>query len=320
MTILPSVYSVENVTKGHPDRVCDQIADALLHAYEQADPYARVAIEVLGTAGHVLITGEVTSSAHVDAVAITQRVLRDVGYDETLPIQTLIHEQSREIGGAVDQGGAGDQGVMYGFACDETPEQLPLGVALTRRWIARLEHARESGLLPWLKSDGKVQVTMRNGIVETVVLSTQHTEDVSLEELQRAVREHVLLPELLSQSTEPRILINPAGRWTVGGFTADTGLTGRKLACDTYGGLVQNGGGSTHGKDLTKVDRSASIRAREVAQALVSAGHAKECLVSVAYAIGIESPVMLEAVNERGESLAHLVDPSRFLVGELVKN
>ncbi len=342
MSFIPSVYSVENITKGHPDRVCDRIADAILHAYEQADPHARVAIEVLGTAGLLLITGEVScvilsepclpagreSSTsrgipNLDPASIALTILKDLGYDTQVKIDVRLNTQSTQIAQAADHG-AGDQGIMYGYASDETPEFFPLGVALTRRLVARLEQARESGEILWLLPDGKVQVTIRHGVVDTIILSTQHKEGVSLDEVRRVVQEKVIIPILSSlrggvidDEAIPRTLINSSGLWTIGGFIADTGLTGRKLSCDTYGGLIPNGGGSTHGKDMTKVDRSASLVAREVAIEIIKSGKARECLISVAYAIGIDEPIMFEVMNERGESIKDLVDIKRFGVGEM---
>ncbi len=321
MSFIPFVYTVENVTKGHPDRVCDRIADAILHAYEAADPYSRVAIEVFGTNGLLLIGGEVSSSASVDVWEIAYTILQEIGYEKQVKIEVRIHGQSTQIAGAVDRGGAGDQGIMYGYACDETSEFLPLGVALSRRLVARLEDVREFGEISWLRPDGKVQVTIRDRFVDTVLMSVQHDESVLLEELQETIKEKIIDPVIPSKCRrieESRILVNPAGLWTVGGFVADTGLTGRKLACDSYGGILPNGGGSTHGKDLTKVDCSATLAARKAAVEIVKSGKARECLVSVAYAIGMEKPLMLEAVNERRESIVHLIDPSGFSVKNLL--
>ncbi len=321
MSYIPNTYTVEDVTKGHPDRVCDRIADAILYAYQQTDPLARVAIEVFATSGYMIIGGEVTaklSLSSCDIRNIAHSILQDLDYHNHVKIDVRINTQSTEIAGAVDKGGAGDQGIMYGFACDETPEFFPLGIALTRRIIARLENARESGEIPWLLPDGKVQVTIRNGNVDTVLLSTQHEEGMSLQTVRKFVHKNIILPELAEDGNNPRILINPAGLWSIGGFVADTGLTGRKLSCDTYGGLIPHGGGSSHGKDLTKVDHSAAMAARKVAVEIIKSGNARECLLSVAYAIGVEEPLMLTVLNEDHQDISNLIDKKIFNAKNLV--
>ncbi len=324
MSLLPSVYTVESVTKGHPDRVCDQIADRVLHEITSRDPGARVAVEVFGCKGVVTIGGEVTTSLTVDYEALAHEVLENVGYD---PVEFRLHmnQQSPQISAAVSDGGAGDQGIMYGYATADTASHLPLGVDLARGLTDRLETLRESGEVPWLKSDGKSQVTIRDGAPEVFVVSTQHNEDVGLDEVRSVLTHRLVLPLLSSlrgaagdEAILPRILINPAGAWSIGGFHADSGLTGRKLAVDGYGGILPGGGGSTHGKDNSKVDRSATYKAREVAVDLVRRGLARECLISVAYAIGVNEPVMLHAINEEREEITHLLNSKVFLASRLL--
>jgi S-adenosylmethionine synthetase len=271
----------------------------------------------------VTIGGEVTTNANVDYEALAREVLESVGYD---PVEFRLHmnQQSPQISEAVSAGGAGDQGIMYGYATADTVSHLPLGVDLARGLTSRLEELRESGELPWLRSDGKSQVTIRDGQPEVIVVSTQHDANGSLEEVRSTLTDRLVLPIASSlrgsEATEailPRILINPAGAWSIGGFHADSGLTGRKLAVDGYGGILPGGGGSTHGKDNSKVDRSATHKAREVAVDLVRRGLAREVLISVAYAIGIDEPVMLHAINENQEEITHLLDPEVFLASRL---
>ncbi len=333
MSFIPDVYTVECVTKGHPDRVCDQIADRILAEITNQDPAARVAVEVFGCKGILTIGGEVTTSARVDYEGLAREVLEGVGYD---PVETRVHiiSQSPQISQAVGTGGAGDQGIMYGYATDETKNYMPLGVELSRQLTAELERLRESGEIPWLKSDGKTQVTIRDGRPEVIVVSAQHDVSVSLEEVRETLLQKLVSPLLkaVRGSEEPsgsrrgglrgvivksKVLINPAGAWSTGGFNADSGLTGRKLAVDGYGGIIPGGGGSTHGKDNSKVDRSATAKAREVAVDLVRQGLAHECLISVAYAIGIDEPVMLHALNENQEEITPLLDPNVFLASRL---
>lgn len=333
MSLLPSIYTVESVTKGHPDRVCDQIADRILHEITSQDPTARVAVEVFGCKGVVTIGGEVTTDAVVDYEALARETLESVGYD---PVEFRLHlnQQSPEISSAVSTGGAGDQGIMYGYATADTASHLPLGVELARGLTSRLEELRESGELPWLKSDGKSQVTICDGVPEVIVVSTQHDPSVSLEEVRVTLVDRLVHPltsslrgngievrpkdrTRLRRAILPRVLINPAGTWSIGGFHADSGLTGRKLAVDGYGGILPGGGGSTHGKDNSKVDRSATHKAREVAVDLVGRGLAREALISVAYAIGVDEPVMLHAINENREEITHLIDPGLFLASRL---
>jgi S-adenosylmethionine synthetase len=301
-------YTVESVTSGHPDKVCDQISDAILDAYLALDPKSRVAVEVFGGHGKLVIGGEVTSLGKVDYVKIARDVYKDIGYTDELEISAHIVEQSPDIALGVDTGGAGDQGIMYGFATDETPEFLPKGVVLTHKLAKSLEEARKSGKISWLGPDGKTQVTYSNGKLSTVLISTQHKEEITLEQIKKEVTEKIIFP-LLSpgEINELKIIVNPTGKFIAGGFEADTGLTGRKIMVDTYGGLIPHGGGCFSGKDSTKVDRSGAYMARYVAKNLVAGGYGKEVLVSVAYAIGMAEPLMIEAINEKGEDLAPIV-------------
>lgn len=301
-------YTVESVTSGHPDKVCDQISDAILDAYLAQDPKSRVAVETFGGHGKLVIGGEVTSTGKVDYVKIAQDVYKDIGYDEKLEISAHIVTQSPDIAMGVDTGGAGDQGIMYGFATDETPEFLPKGVVLAHKLAKRLEEARKSGEIKWLKPDGKTQVTYSNGKLHTVLVSTQHAKEIKLEEVKKEVTDKIINP-LLSQDEQKsvKILVNPTGKFVAGGFEADTGLTGRKIMVDTYGGLIPHGGGCFSGKDSTKVDRSGAYMCRYVAKNLVASGYGKEVLVSVAYAIGMAEPLMIEAINEKGEDLSGIV-------------
>lgn len=304
------LYTVESVTSGHPDKVCDQISDAILDACLAQDPKSRVAVESFGAHGLLVIGGEVTSDAKIDASAIARGVYRDIGYDEDLEIIERIVQQSPDIAMGVDQDGAGDQGIMYGYATDETPEYLPKGITLVHRLTKGLEDLRRSGALPWLRPDGKAQVTMDNSQVKTVLISTQHAENVSQSEIRDALIEKLIRP-LVGDVKKIEILVNPTGRFVKGGFEADTGLTGRKLMVDTYGGIWPHGGGAFSGKDATKVDRSAAYMARYAAKNLVANGHAKEALVSVSYAIGRADPLMVSAVDENGNDLSDIVR-SRF--------
>lgn len=302
---IPKMYTVESVTAGHPDKVCDQISDAILDACLAQDQMSRVAVECFGAHGHLVIGGEVTTTAKVDYAAVARQVYRDIGYNEYLDITVHVVEQSPDIARGVDTGGAGDQGIMYGFATDETPEFLPLGVVLAHR-LARGLHALNK-TLP-LGPDGKTQVTINDGRVTDVVVSSQHATSLSLDELRKIITENLLIP-ILGDVSDVKVHINPAGEWHLGGFAADTGLTGRKLMVDTYGGFVSHGGGAFSGKDATKVDRSAAYMCRHVARTLVAEGKAKQCLVSVAYAIGQAEPVMVTAVDEQGRDLSADVLP-----------
>src|SRR3989338_2905875 len=303
---IQNIYTVESVTSGHPDKICDQISDAILDACLTQDPKSRVAVESFGAHGLLVIGGEVTSDADIDASAIARRVYKDIGYDEKLEIIERIVQQSPDIAMGVDQDGAGDQGIMYGYATDETPEYLPKGITLVHKLTKGLEDLRTQGELPWLRPDGKAQVTMDNGKVKTVLVSTQHTEDVEHAEIREALIEKLIRP-INGDIKNVKIFVNPTGRFVQGGFEADTGLTGRKLMVDTYGGLYPHGGGAFSGKDATKVDRSAAYMARYAAKNIVAQGLAKEALVSVAYAIGHAEPLMVSAMDENGKDLSDLV-------------
>ena len=304
---IPRTYTVESVTSGHPDKVCDQISDAILDECLRQDPLSRVAVETFGGHGLVLVCGEVTTSARVEYAEIARKVYREIGYKDSIRVITNVVEQSRDIGQGVDTGGAGDQGVMYGFATDETPEMLPRGVVLAHALTCGLERLRRSGEVPWLRPDGKAQVTIEDGKVKTILVSCQHAEGVGQEEIREAIDKRLLRPAIGgARNDEVKVLVNPTGAFVCGGFDADTGLTGRKIMVDTYGGFIPHGGGAFSGKDATKVDRSAAYMARFVARQIVAAGHAKQCLVSVAYAIGVAEPVMIHAQNEKGEDLSVL--------------
>lgn len=299
----PSTYTVESVTSGHPDKVCDQMSDAILDAYLAQDPKSRVAMETFGAHGFLAIGGEVTSNADVDCAAVARQVYRDIGHDDELEIVSNVVKQSPDIGQGVDTGGAGDQGIMYGYATDETPEFLPTALVLSHRLAAGLEKLRrEDPAMAWIRPDGKTQVTMQGDRVLSVLVSTQHDAAISQEELRRLLIEKLITP-IIGDLSGIEILTNPTGSFVLGGFHADTGLTGRKLMVDTYGGLAPHGGGAFSGKDPTKVDRSAAYFCRFVAKNLVALGLAKECLVSVAYAIGRAEPLMVEVVDEQGRSL-----------------
>ncbi|GGJ05228.1 S-adenosylmethionine synthase [Alicyclobacillus cellulosilyticus] len=319
------LFTSESVTEGHPDKVCDQISDAVLDAILAQDPDARVACETLATTGLVLVAGEITTSCYVDIPKVVRQTLREIGYTrakfgfdaDTCAVITSIDEQSPDIAMGVNRAlearesdghdiGAGDQGLMFGFACDETPELMPLPISLAHRLARRLSEVRKDGTLPYLRPDGKTQVTIEYEDdvpvrVDTIVISTQHDEAVTLETIARDMHQHVIsavVPaHLLDERT--RYFINPTGRFVIGGPQGDTGLTGRKIIVDTYGGYARHGGGAFSGKDPTKVDRSAAYAARYVAKNVVAAGLAKKCEVQVAYAIGVAHPVSI-AVDTYG--------------------
>ena len=314
------LFTSESVTKGHPDKICDSISDAVLDAIIEKDPYARVACETFCTTGIVNVMGEISTSCYVDIPKIVRKVVCDIGYNDpakgfdgnTCAVVTSIDEQSPDIALGVDRSlelkdgeddaynlnGAGDQGMMFGFACDETPELMPLPISLAHKLAKRLTEVRENGTLPYLCPDGKTQVTVEYDDdkpvrIEAVVVSSQHTADVSLETLRADIKKHVIdavIPEGFMDS-DTKIFINPTGRFVVGGPEGDTGLTGRKIIVDTYGGYSRHGGGAFSGKDPTKVDRSAAYAARYVAKNIVKAKIAKKCEVQLAYAIGVAHPV-----------------------------
>jgi len=301
-------YTVESVTSGHPDKICDQISDTILDAYLAQDPKSRVAVEIFGGHGKLVIGGEVTSKGEVNYVKIARDVYKEIGYDDELQISANIVTQSPDIAMGVDSGGAGDQGIMYGFATNETEKFLPKGVVLVHRLAKRLERARKGGEIKWLQPDGKTQVTYVDGKLHTVLVSAQHSPDIKIEEVKKEITEKIINPFLSEEEKKNvKILVNPTGKFTQGGFEADTGLTGRKIMVDTYGGIIPHGGGCFSGKDATKVDRSGAYMARFVAKNLVANGFGKDVLVSVAYAIGMAEPLMIEAVNEKGEDLSEVV-------------
>ena len=300
-------FTSESVTGGHPDKICDQISDAVLDAIMAQDPMGRVACETCCTTGMVLVMGEITTTAEVDIPKIVREVVNDIGYNNaeygfdcnTCAVMTALDKQSGDIAMGVDRLGAGDQGMMFGFACDETSELMPLPISLAHKLCAKLTEVRKDGTLGYLRPDGKSQVTIEydennNPVrVDTVVISSQHSADVSLEQIRADVVEKVIKPvipaDMLDENTKYHI--NPTGRFVTGGPQGDSGLTGRKIIVDTYGGYARHGGGAFSGKDPTKVDRSAAYAARYVAKNIVAAGLAKKCEVELAYAIGVEQPV-----------------------------
>ena len=313
------LFTSESVTEGHPDKLCDQVSDAVLDAILAEDPFARVACETFATTGMITVMGEITTSTYVDIPAIVRKTVVDIGYDSpekyfngnTCAVMTAIHEQSPDIAMGVDDAletrgsagadtGAGDQGMMFGYACNETPERMPMPIALSHRLALRLAEVRRNGTLPWLYPDGKTQVTVayedsRPVAVDTVVVSAQHAPDVTPETIREEILKHVVTPvipqELLTPET--RFFINPTGRFVIGGPAGDTGLTGRKIIVDTYGGYAPHGGGCFSGKDPTKVDRSAAYAARYAAKNVVAAGLADRCQIQLAYAIGVAEPVSI---------------------------
>ena len=333
------LFTSESVTEGHPDKICDQISDAILDALLEQDPYSRVACETCATTGLILVMGEVTTEGYVPVADVVRKVVNEIGYDrakkgfdgESCAVLTALHDQSPDIAQGVDaaletrqeeknETGAGDQGMMFGFACDETPEMMPMPIALAHRLTRRMAQVRKNGTCPWMRPDGKAQVTVvyedgKPVAVDTIVISTQHDDQVSHDEIERAMKESVIkavIPaELLSGDT--KYFIKPTGRFVIGGPAGDSGLTGRKIIVDTYGGYAPHGGGAFSGKDPTKVDRSAAYAARHAAKNVVAAGLAKQCEIALAYAIGVAKPVSFQ-VNTRGtgilpdEEIAKLVE------------
>ena len=303
---IPKTYTVESVTSGHPDKVCDQISDAILDACLEQDPYTRAGVETFGNHGLLVIGGEVTTKADFDAEKIAKKVYSDIGYTKDLNIIKGIVKQSPDIAQGVDTGGAGDQGIMYGFATNETPEFMPSAIVKVHALARGLEDLRKSGEIKWLKPDGKTQITVFEDKIKTVLISTQHDENIEQNEIKQVLTEK-LIKSFIGDISGIEILVNPTGKFVMGGFSADTGLTGRKIMVDTYGGLISHGGGCFSGKDPSKVDRSAAYMARFAAKNIVANGFAKKCLVSVSYAIGRVDPLMVEAISETGESLSDLV-------------
>ena len=321
------LFTSESVTEGHPDKICDQISDAVLDSILEQDPNGRVACETTITTGMVMVMGEISTSCYVDIPKIARQVIRDIGYDrakfgfdcDTCGIITSIDEQSCDIALGVDKGleaknansteednGAGDQGMMFGFACDDTPELMPMPISLAHKLAKQLTKVRKDGTLHYLRPDGKTQVTIEyeNEVpvaVETIVISNQHSPEVEMEQLRADIKKYVIDPivpqELMTEQT--KIFINPTGRFVIGGPQGDSGLTGRKIIVDTSGGMGRHGGGAFSGKDPTKVDRSAAYAARYVAKNIVAAKLAKKCEVQLAYAIGVAKPVSIN-VNTFG--------------------
>ncbi|TCI27781.1 methionine adenosyltransferase [Exiguobacterium sp. SH3S2] len=319
------LFTSESVTEGHPDKICDQISDAILDAILAEDPNARVAAETSVTTGLVLVAGEITTSTYVDIPKVVRETVREIGYTrakygfdaETCAVLTAIDEQSADIALGVDQAlearegqmtdeeidaiGAGDQGLMFGYATNETPELMPLPISLAHKLSRRLAEVRKNGTLTYLRPDGKTQVTVEydqdnNPVrIDTIVISTQHAEDITLEQIQADLKEHVIAAVIPAEliDAETKYFINPTGRFVIGGPQGDAGLTGRKIIVDTYGGYARHGGGAFSGKDPTKVDRSAAYAARYVAKNLVAAGLADKAEVQLAYAIGVAHPVSI---------------------------
>jgi S-adenosylmethionine synthetase len=303
----PKSYTVESVTSGHPDKMCDQVSDAILDECLRQDPKSRVAIETFGSHGLLVVGGEITTKANFDAGKIAGDLYKNIGYTGDLKIIPNIVKQSPDIAQGVDSGGAGDQGIMYGYATDENAEFLPKAVVLVHKLASGLERLRKNNKrFSWLKPDGKTQVTIKGDSIKTILVSAQHDESASQDFIKRELEEHLILP-VIGDAKQVEILVNPTGRFVVGGFDADTGLTGRKIMVDTYGGLIPHGGGCFSGKDPTKVDRSAAYMTRFAAKNIVASGLVRKCLVSVAYAIGRAEPLMVEAVDEKGNDLSGLV-------------
>ena len=302
------LFTSESVTEGHPDKIADQISDAVLDAVLTDDPTGRVACEVLVTTGTCIVAGEITTTTYVDVPRIARGTIDYVGYNDatygfdcnTCGVHNLIQSQSPDISMGVDTGGAGDQGMMFGFACDETPELMPLPIMMAHKLVQRLSEARRQGVLEFLRPDGKSQVSVEYAgktpkRIEAVVISTQHSPDVSTDELRREVKKYIIdcvIPSNMVDS-QTKYHINPTGRFVVGGPHGDTGLTGRKIIVDTYGGMGRHGGGAFSGKDPTKVDRSACYMARYIAKNIVAAKLATRCEVQLAYAIGVAEPVSI---------------------------
>lgn len=300
------LFTSESVTEGHPDKICDQISDAILDEVLRQDPRGRVACETMAATGLIMIGGEITTSARVDYQHVARETVREIGYDrakygfdcDTCAVISAINTQSPDIAMGVDTGGAGDQGLMFGYACNETPELMPLPIQLAHQLVRRLSNIRRDGTVDYLRADGKSQVTVEyeNGQpvrVDAVVVSTQHAPEASAEQIREDIIDHVIKPTIPAKflDKDTKYYVNPTGRFVVGGPQGDTGLTGRKIIVDTYGGAAPHGGGAFSGKDPTKVDRSACYMARYIAKNVVAAGLADRCQVQLAYAIGVAEPV-----------------------------
>lgn len=308
------IFTSESVTEGHPDKIADQVSDAVLDAVLADDPYGRVACETLVTTGICVVAGEITTKTYVDVPNLVRGVINHIGYTDaamgfdckTCAVVNMIQAQSPDIAMGVDTGGAGDQGLMFGFACNETEELMPLPIMLAHKLVRRLSESRRDGELPYLRPDGKSQVSVEyvNGQpkrIDAVVISTQHDDDVTTEQLRKEIKKHIIDPVVPSGmvDSQTKLHINPTGRFVIGGPHGDTGLTGRKIIVDTYGGMGRHGGGAFSGKDPTKVDRSACYMARYVAKNLVASGLADRAEVQLAYAIGVAEPVSV-MVNSFG--------------------
>ena len=313
------LFTSESVTEGHPDKMADQISDAVLDAFLAQDPMSRVACETLLTTGLVVVAGEITSKGRVNIQDLVRKTITEIGYTrakfgfdaETCGIMESVHAQSPDISMGVDTGGAGDQGLMFGYACDETPELMPMTIMLAHKLTRRLSEVRKKGILPYLRPDGKSQVTIeylsgKPKRIHTVVISSQHAPDVSQARIRKDIIEKVILPVLPKKLVDKKIVfhINPTGKFVVGGPMGDTGVTGRKIIVDTYGGVGSHGGGAFSGKDPSKVDRSAAYMVRYIAKNIVAAGIASECEVQLAYAIGVPEPVSIH-VDDFGTGKIH---------------
>jgi S-adenosylmethionine synthetase len=325
------LFTSESVSEGHPDKVCDQVSDAVLDAVLAADPTGRVACECFATTGLIVVGGEITTSTYIDLPSLVRSVIRDIGYTkaeyrfdcDSCAVVNVINRQSPDIAMGVDTGGAGDQGMMFGYACDETPELMPAAITYSHQLVHRLAEIRRhnSALMPYLRPDAKAQVTVEyddnNNVVrvDTVVVSTQHDGDATQEQIRRDVIEHVVKHVIPAKYLDAgtKYHINPTGKFEIGGPHGDTGLTGRKIIVDTYGGKAPHGGGAFSGKDPTKVDRSAAYAARHLAKNIVAAGLARECTIQVSYAIGVAQPVSL-TVNTHGTGTVDGAALSAFIL------